>query len=131
MLTLPKACTILMTTLAPLLTPRVWQHAPLLLGGAILVPGQRPVTAALRGMGLAHAPSVHPHHRALNCAVWSGRAGARLLRLLLVSLLAPPGPLSRGLDDPLERRRGAKSRAQGLSREPVRSSHSHGAKARG
>lgn len=36
-----------------------------------------------------------------------------------------------GLDETLERRRGAKSRAQGMYREPVRSSHRHMVKARG
>jgi hypothetical protein len=36
-----------------------------------------------------------------------------------------------GLDDTLERRRGAKIKAKGIYREPVRSSHSHMVKASG
>jgi hypothetical protein len=131
MLTLPKEFAILMTTFAPLFTKRVWQHAQLLLVGAILAPGKRTVTAALRVMGLAQAKSFQQYHRVVNRDVWSGREGARLLLLLLVSLLAPTGPLIMGLDDTLERRRGAKIRAKGIYRDPVRSSHSHMVKASG
>ena len=36
-----------------------------------------------------------------------------------------------GLDDTIERRRGAKIRAKGIYRDPVRSSHSHFVKASG
>lgn len=131
MLTLPEEFVTLMTTFAPLLTKRVWQHAQLLLVGAILAPGKRTVTAALRVMGLAQAKSFQQYHRVLNRDVWSGREGARLLLLLLVSLFAPTGPLIMGLDDTLERRRGAKIRAKGIYRDPVRSSHSHMVKASG
>jgi hypothetical protein len=131
MLTLPKEFAILMTTFAPLFTKRVWQHAQLLPVGAILAPRKRTVTAALRVMGLAQAKSFQQDHRVLNRDVWSGREGARLLLLLLVSLLAPTGPLIMGLDNTLERRRGAQIRAKGIYRDPVRSSHSHMVKARG
>lgn len=53
--TLPKELAILLATFAPLLTKRVWHHGQVLLVGAILAPGKRPVTAVLRVMGLAHA----------------------------------------------------------------------------
>jgi hypothetical protein len=76
-------------------------------------------------MGLAHAKSFQPYHRVLNRNVWSGLEGARLLLRLLVALLAPVGPLVLGLDDTLERRRGAKIHAKGIDRDPVRSSRSH------
>jgi hypothetical protein len=122
MLVVPKACATLMTTFAPLFTKRVWHHVQVLLVGAMLSPGKRPITAVLRVMGLAQAPSCQHEHRVLNRHVWSGLAGARLLLLLLVSLLAPSGPLVIGVDDTLARRRGAKSRAPGIAREPVRSS---------
>jgi hypothetical protein len=35
---------------APLFTERVWQHVQTLLGGALLAPGKRTVSAALRMM---------------------------------------------------------------------------------
>jgi DDE superfamily endonuclease len=82
-------------------------------------------------MGLAHAKSFPPYHRGLNRDVWSGLEGARLLLLLVVSLLAPSGPLVMGLDDTLERRRGAKIHAKGIYRDPVRASHRHVVKASG
>lgn len=44
---------------------------------------------------------------------------------------APRGPLILGLDDTIERRRGAKIKANGICRDPVRSSQSHSVKASG
>jgi hypothetical protein len=127
----PKEFVGFMTTFAPLFTKRVWQHVQVLLLGAILTPGKRTVTAALRVMGLAHVKSLQQYHRGLNRAVWSGLEGARLLLHLLVYTLAPTGPLVMGLGDTIERRRGAKIRAKGIYRDPVRSSHSHVVKASG
>ena len=131
MLTLSKECSILLTTFAPLFTKRVWHHVQVLIVGAILAPGKRTVTAALRVMGLAQAKSFQPYHRVLHRAVWSSLEGSRLLLHLLLRTLAPAGPLVMGLDDTLERRRGAKIRAKGIDRDPVRSSHSHLVKASG
>lgn len=131
MLTVPKEFAALMATYAPLFTKQVWHHVQVLMFGAILAPGKRTVTAALRVMGLAHAKSFQKYHRVLNRTVWSSLEGARLLLLLLVSILAPAGPLIMGLDDTLERRRGTKIRAKGIYRDPVRSSHSHLVKASG
>ena len=131
MLTLPKEFAILLTTFAPLFTRRVWHHVQVLMVGAILAPGKRTVTAALRVMGLAHAKCFQQYHRVLNRAIWSSLEGSRLLLLLLVHTLAPSGPLVLGVDDTLERRRGAKIQARGLYRDPVRSSHSHLVKASG
>jgi hypothetical protein len=131
MLTVPKEFSALIGTYAPLFTNRVWHHVQVLMIGAILAPGKRTVTAALRVMGLAHAKSFQKYHRVLNRTVWSSLEGARLLLLLLVSILAPTGPLIMGLDDTLERRRGPKIHAKGIDRDPVRSSHSHLVKASG
>jgi len=115
----------------PLFTTRVWPRVQVLRVGAMLTPGKRTVTAALRVMGLAHAKSFQPSHRVVNRAVWSSLEGSRRLLHLLVHTLAPTGPLVLGVDDPIERRRGAKIRAQGIDRDPGRSSHRHGVKASG
>lgn len=131
MFAVPKEFASLMIIFAPLFSKRVWQHVQVLVVGAILAPGKRTITAALRAMGLAHAKSFQQYHRVLNRAVWSSLDSARLLLLLLVRLLAPIGPLVMGLDDTLERRRGAKIQAKGIYRDPVRSSHSHLVKASG
>jgi DDE superfamily endonuclease len=131
MFTVPKEFASLMNIFAPLFSKRVWQHVQVLIVGAILAPGKRTITAALRVMGLADAKSFQQYHRVLNRAVWSSLNGSRLLLLLLVRLLAPIGPLVMGLDDTLERRRGVKIHAKGIYRDPVRSSHSHLVKASG
>jgi hypothetical protein len=50
---------------------------------------------------------------------------------LLINAFALRGPVVLGLDDTIERRRGAKIKAKGIYRDPVRSSHSHFVKASG
>jgi hypothetical protein len=44
--TLPPAMLLLVAPFAPLFAARVWRHAQVLLGGAILAPGRRTVAAA-------------------------------------------------------------------------------------
>jgi len=47
---------------APVFTKRVWQHVQVLLMGAILSPGKRTVTAALRVMGLSDNRDFQTYH---------------------------------------------------------------------
>jgi DDE superfamily endonuclease len=49
----------------------------------------------------------------------------------LLNAFAKSGPVILGLDDTIERRRGAKIKAKGIYRDPVRSSHTHFVKASG
>jgi hypothetical protein len=102
-----------------------------LLTGAILARGQRTVTALLRVMGLGDEKHFVNYHRVLQRAVWSSLAVSHTLLLLLVQTFALTGPLLIGGDDTIERRRGARIAARGISRDPVRSSHSHFVKASG
>ena len=129
--TLPPAILLLVAPFAPLFARRVWRHAPVLLGGAILAPGRRTVAAALRVMGLEREPRFERYHRVLNRATWSSLAASRVLLGLLVAVLAPRGPLLLGIDETLERRWGAKIAARGIYRDPVRSSKGHFVKASG
>jgi DDE superfamily endonuclease len=108
-----------------------WQHVLVLVAGAILSPGRRTVAAALRVMGLDQDPTFTNYHRVLNRNRWSSRWIARCLLRLLVSTFVPDGPVVIGLDDTLERRWGAKIKARGIYRDPVRSSHGHFVKASG
>src|SRR4051794_20379833 len=112
-------------------SPRTQGRVLTLVAGAILAPGRRTVASALRVMGLAEAPTFTSYHRVLNRNGWSSRELARRLLRLLVRRLVPEGPIIVGLDDTLERRRGAKIKAKGIYRDPVRSSHGHFVKASG
>lgn len=93
---------------------RLWPHVQVLLAGAILVPGKRTVSAALRVMGLGQTEQFQHYHRALNRAVWSGREASHVLLGVLVRTLVPNGPLVIGVDETLERRWGKKIATKGI-----------------
>lgn len=116
---------------ARLFSNRIWKHAKILLMGAILSPAERTVTAALRATGLSLEKHFQNYHRVLNRAKWSSLEASRILLGLLISTFAMFGPVIMGLDDTIERRRGAKIKAKGIYRDPVRSSHGHFVKASG
>jgi hypothetical protein len=102
-----------------------------LLTGAILCPAERTVSAVLRMMGLSGEKHFQNYHRVLNRAVWSSREASHILLGVLINAFARSGPVILGLDDTIERRRGAKIHAKGIYRDPVRSSHGHFVKASG
>jgi len=129
--TLPSEYITILTSFAVLFSKRTWQHAQILLMGAMLAPGQRTVTAVLRIMGLSAEKHFQNYHRVLNRAIWSSREAGRLLLGMLIIAFANLGPVVLGLDDTIERRRGAKIKAKGIYRDPVRSSHGHFVKASG
>jgi hypothetical protein len=131
MLTLPVELLNIIVCFAPLFSKRVFQHAKVLLAGAILAPGKRTVTAALRVMGKSQEKNFQTYHRVLNRDRWSAVAAARILLGLLSDTFASSGVLVFGIDDTIERRRGDNIRAKGIYRDPVRSSHSHFVKASG
>ena len=129
--TLPNDYLSLIQIFAPHFSNCIWQHAQVLLLGAILAPGRRTVTAVLRIMGLSEERQFQSYHRVLNRAVWSSWALSHTLLKLLVQTLVPHGPIICALDPTLERRRGAKIKAKGIYRDAVRSSKSHFVKASG
>ncbi len=131
MLTLPFELANLIVAFAPLFSKPVWEHAQVLLVGAIMAPGKRTITQALRVMGLSADERFQNYHRVLNRAVWSSLEASRILLSLLVAAFAPEGVLVMGIDDTIERRRGEKIKAKGIYRDPVRSSRSHFVKASG
>jgi DDE superfamily endonuclease len=111
---------------------RVWDWVQVLVVGAILTPGQRTVAAVLRVMGLSDERQFQNYHRVLNRARWSSRElGRRLLVELVQAFVPAEAPVLVGLDETIERRRGAKIAAKGIYRDPVRSSKSHFVKASG
>jgi DDE superfamily endonuclease len=131
MLLLPADVLALLSPFGPLFTRRTWRHVPVLVVGAILAPGRRMVSSALRAVGLAQQPTFQTYHRVLNRARWSSLKASRMLLRLLVNAFAPTGPLIVGIDETIERRRGRKIAAAGIYRDPVRSSRSHFVKVRG
>ena len=132
MRTLPPKMVQALAPFAPLFSKRVWRHAQVLLIGAILAPGRRTVSSALRAMGLNQEERFHRYHRVLNRASWSSLQASRVLLGLLVKVFVPEGdPLVVGIDETLERRWGKKISAKGVYRDPVRSTHENFVKASG
>ena len=131
MLSLPIAFRRALGVFAPVVSRPVWQHVQVLMTGAVLAPGQRTVTAILRSMGRSAAPNFQTYHRVLNRAVWSPLHASRRLLRLCVAVVVPRGVGLVGLDDTIERRRGAHRTAQGISRAPVRAAHAPMVKASG
>jgi hypothetical protein len=131
MSTLPARFAASIMIFAPLFRQRTWRHAQQFLIGAILAPGVRTVTSALRVMGLGSERHFVTYYRVLTRAVWNSRHASCLLLGLLVRAFVPRGPVVLGLDDTIERRRGKRITAKGIYRDPVRSSHSHFVKASG
>src|SRR5215213_4064893 len=127
----PAVLAAWMQPFAVYFTTAVWRHVLVLVAGALLAPGRRTVTAALRIMGLDQAPGFAVYHRVLSLGRWSSRAVAHRLLLLLVAAFVPTGPVVVGIDDTIERRWGAKIKARGIYRDPVRSSHGPFVKASG
>jgi hypothetical protein len=129
---LPERFLARLAGFADLFTRPTWSHVPLLLAGAILAPGRRTVTAALRILGRERDGDFCTFHRILNRAAWSSRAVARrLLQLLVNAFVLSDAPVVIGLDDTIERRWGPKISARGIYRDPVRSSKGHFVKASG
>jgi DDE superfamily endonuclease len=132
MCTLPEQIIRVLRPFEPVFSGRVWPWATALVVGAILAPGPRTVAAALRVLGLQADRPFANYHRVLNRARWSSRAlSPILLRLLVRAFVPAEGPVLVGLDDTIERRRGAKIAARGIYRDPVRSSKEHFVKTSG
>jgi hypothetical protein len=120
-------------------TTPVWNRVLILVAGAVLAPGKRTATQALRVMGLDGEPQFRRYHEMLGRARWDSKAVARRLLLHIVDQLLPAAPVAIGIDDAIERRWGAKikhapAEARGacsICRDPVRSSKRHFVKTRG
>lgn len=132
MFTLPSEFSKQISEFAPLFSKKVFEHAKVLLIGGLLVVGRRTVCSALRAVGLSHDKQFHKYHRVLSLAKWSCYKAARILLLMLVNRFYKSSePIVFGIDETIERRRGAKIKAKGIYRDPVRSSKSHFVKCSG
>jgi hypothetical protein len=129
--TVPRSLADWMFPFVRCFTGPIWNHVLVLVSGTLLSPGRRTVTAALRVMDLDQTTSFAVYHRVLSTASWSARLVAQRLLHLLVAAFVREGPVVIGLDDTIERRWGAKIKARGIDRDPVRSSQGHFVKASG
>ena len=126
MLTLPPEIITILLPFTQAFSARIWDWAHILLVGAILAPGKRTVTAALRVLGLKDDKQYQNYHRVLNRAKWSGLQVSQILSGILVTTFVSTGiPIVLGADETMERRRGRKIKAKGIFRDAVRSSHKY------
>lgn len=115
-----------------LFSKKVFEHVKILLTGALLCVGRHTVGAALRFTGLGQQAGFHKYHRVLSAVKWSAlKASKMLLHLLVACFTHRQEALVFGIDETIERRRGAKIKAKGIYRDPVRSSHAHFVKCSG
>ena len=129
---LPECLLLRLAGLPGLFTRPTWQNVLLLMAGAILAPGKRTVTAALRILGREQENDYPIYHGVLSRAVWSSRAVAGwLLRLLVAAFVSADATVVIGFDDTIERRWGHKISARGIYRDPTRSSKGHFVKTSG
>jgi hypothetical protein len=77
--TLPPKMVQALAPFAPLFSKHIWKHVQVLLAGAILAPGRRTVSSALRAMGLDRERRFHRYHRVLSRASWSSLKASRVL----------------------------------------------------
>jgi hypothetical protein len=101
---LPAAFLARLAEFSDLFTRPTWANVVLLVTGAVLAPGRRVVTAALRILGLDQEPNFPIYHAVLSKARWSSRAvagrGSRMLmiarELIRNRCRVIPTPLGRG-----------------------------------
>lgn len=132
MITLPEEFHEQISAFSPLFSKKVFEHAKVLLVGALSIVGRRTVCGALRAVGLSHEKRFHKYHWVLSGAKWSCHKASKVLLMLLVDyFFKGHDRLTFGIDETLERRWGRKIKARGIYRDAVRSSKSHFVKCSG
>src|SRR6478736_139440 len=127
----PQVLAVWLSAFRDCFTAPAWNHVLVLVAGAVLAPGKRTVSQALRVMGLAAKPGFARYHEVLSRARWDGRAVAHKLLAQVLDAFLPAGEVVIAIDDTIERRWGAKIKARGIYRDPVRSSDGHFVKTSG
>ena len=97
--TVPRSLADWMWPFVRCFTGATWDHVLVLVAGALLSPGRRTVSAALRVMDLDQSASFAVYHRVLSTASWSARRVAQRLLHLLVAAFVREGPVVIGLDE--------------------------------
>lgn len=121
MLTPSNEIILLLSTFAAATGTSTFKNMCLLVYGAILAPGRRTITTALRVLGI-EGTNFCKFHRVFSRNRWSPLRMSRLLLGLLIEKLLPPdAPLVVDIDETLERRAGKKIVYKGWFRDAVRS----------
>ena len=117
-MTLPKEFSKQISEFAPLFSKKVFEHAKVLLMGAILCVKARTVCSALRSTCLQDLKQFHKFHRVLSLSKWSSYKAAKVLLKMLLNRFIPKGqPIVFGIDETVERRWGQKIKARGIHRD--------------
>lgn len=132
MITVPEEFSEQISAFSSLFSKKVFARAKVLLMCGLLVVGRRTVCSALRAIGLSQEKRFDKYHAVLSITKWSCyKAAGVLLKLLVDHFGSGSQALVFGIDETIERRRGAKIKAKGIYRDPVRSSKSHFVKCSG
>src|SRR4051812_2521752 len=108
----PQVLAVWLSAFRDCFTAPAWNHVLVLVAGAVLAPGKRTVSQALRVMGLAAKPGFARYHEVLSRARWDGRAVTHKLLAQVLDAFLPVGEVVIGIDDTIERRWGAKIKAR-------------------
>ena len=120
---LPAEIISVVSHFAPAFQRATYRKGVELMIGAILAPGKRTVTSALRMLGKEQAGNWSKYHQVLNRAKWSGLAVSQiLLRLIVATFVAAQGVITIAIDETLERRWGPQIRKRGHWRDSLASS---------
>src|SRR5690349_14663574 len=120
---LPAEARPLLAALAPAFTRPTCRRLVVLLVAAILTQGRHTVANLLRPLGALAPGHRTDYRRALSRAPWSGlRLGCALAGLILTRL-APDGPVLLVGDDTVDGHPGKHVYGKARHRDPVRSSH--------
>jgi hypothetical protein len=121
MLTPSNEIILLLNTFAVATSAPTFKNICLLVYGAILAPGRRTITAALRVLGI-QGTDFCKFHRVFSRNRWSPMRMSRLLLGLLIGKFLPSdAPIVVDVDETLERRQGKKIVYKGWFRDAVRS----------
>jgi len=120
---LPAEMITVVRQFAPAFKRPTYRKGVELMIGAILAPGKRTVTSALRMLGKEEDGDWSKYHQVLNRAKWSGLAVSQILLLLIVTtFVATQGVITIAVDETLERRWGPQIRKCGHWRDSLASS---------
>ena len=112
---------LLMQAFAPAMTKANFKHSLVLIYGAILTPGKRTVTSALKATGVTD-PNFDKYHRVLSRNKWSAKEVSFILLGLLIHYFIPKGGnITLIADETLERRQGKRIKIKGWYKDPIRS----------